>query len=215
MKKVLLLGDSIRQGYCRTVKTALDGVCEVYFPEENGRFAEYTYRQLHVWRGELSLPEDLDLIHWNVGLWDTAELYGEEPLTPLPIYCHYIEKICQRLKAFFPTAKIIFATSTAVLEDQWPNPKEFYRSNKNTELYNAAAVEIVKKYGFEINDLYAKTKDIDESNYSDQTHLNNETGKAYMLKTVLKTVCDALDLQVEVDYEDVVRRTEHQEVLGM
>ena len=43
MKKVLLLGDSIRMGYDDYVKEALDGKCEVvYDAEDNGRFAAYT-----------------------------------------------------------------------------------------------------------------------------------------------------------------------------
>ena len=44
MKKVLLLGDSIRMGYDDYVKEALDGKCEVvYDAEDNGRFAAYTH----------------------------------------------------------------------------------------------------------------------------------------------------------------------------
>ena len=43
MKKVLLLGDSIRMGYDDYVKEELDGKCEVvYDAEDNGRFAAYT-----------------------------------------------------------------------------------------------------------------------------------------------------------------------------
>ena len=46
MKKVLLLGDSIRMGYDDYVKEALDGKCEVvYDAEDNGRFAAYTLWQ--------------------------------------------------------------------------------------------------------------------------------------------------------------------------
>ena len=46
MKKVLLLGDSIRMGYDDYVKEELDGKCEVvYDAEDNGRFAAYTLWQ--------------------------------------------------------------------------------------------------------------------------------------------------------------------------
>lgn len=37
MKKTLLIGDSIRMGYCGFVKALLAGEAEVFFPEENGR----------------------------------------------------------------------------------------------------------------------------------------------------------------------------------
>lgn len=46
MKKVLLLGDSIRMGYDDYVKELLDGKCEViYDHDDNGRFAAYTLWQ--------------------------------------------------------------------------------------------------------------------------------------------------------------------------
>ena len=44
MKKIVLIGDSIRMGYDKYVKEALDGVADVYYPGENCRFAQYTLR---------------------------------------------------------------------------------------------------------------------------------------------------------------------------
>ena len=38
MKKILLLGDSIRMGYQNEVKELLKDEYEVVFPQENGRF---------------------------------------------------------------------------------------------------------------------------------------------------------------------------------
>ena len=38
MKRVLLLGDSIRMGYDSMVKELLSDKYEVFFPEDNGRF---------------------------------------------------------------------------------------------------------------------------------------------------------------------------------
>ena len=46
MKKVLLLGDSIRMGYDDYVKDLLKGEYEVYYDaEDNGRFSSYTLWQ--------------------------------------------------------------------------------------------------------------------------------------------------------------------------
>ena len=42
MKKILLLGDSIRMGYDDFVREKLDRTAEVYFPDDNGRFVQYT-----------------------------------------------------------------------------------------------------------------------------------------------------------------------------
>lgn len=70
MKKVLLIGDSIRAGYDKYLKKALEDVAEVYYPSDNCRFAEYVLRHLHDWKQGLGLDE-VDLVHWNAGLWDT------------------------------------------------------------------------------------------------------------------------------------------------
>ena len=37
MKKIVLIGDSIRMGYCEYVKNSLRDVAEVYYPPENCR----------------------------------------------------------------------------------------------------------------------------------------------------------------------------------
>ena len=71
MKNLLLLGDSIRVGYCNMVKEKLAGKVNVYFPPENCRFAQYTLRELERWTAELP---PIDVIHWNNGLWDSAHL---------------------------------------------------------------------------------------------------------------------------------------------
>ena len=74
MKKILLIGDSIRMGYDKYVKEALKDSAEVYYPEENCRFAEYVLRYAHEWKKKLGCPDDPDLVHWNAGLWDALEL---------------------------------------------------------------------------------------------------------------------------------------------
>ena len=42
MKNLLLVGDSIRTGYGKTVRKTLDGFANVYFPVGNCRFTTYT-----------------------------------------------------------------------------------------------------------------------------------------------------------------------------
>ena len=86
MKKIVLLGDSIRMGYDKYVKMALDGVAEVYYPKDNCRFTQYVLRYIHAWVEESGFGEDTDLVHWNVGLWDVAQVLGDEPITPIEVY---------------------------------------------------------------------------------------------------------------------------------
>ena len=38
MKKIILIGDSIRLGYCGFVKEVLADKAEVFFPEDNCKF---------------------------------------------------------------------------------------------------------------------------------------------------------------------------------
>ena len=141
MKNILLIGDSIRMGYDKAVKKTLEGKANVYFPEENCRFASYVLRYLHEYK---SLVEDdeVDILHWNAGLWDCLRLFEEEPHTPIDMYAYYIERICIRIKKLFPNTHVIFATSTDVQSDKMS--KNFKRYNEDIEKYNEAAVAVVK-----------------------------------------------------------------------
>ena len=47
--KIVLIGDSIREGYDRYVKQAFDGVAMVCYPPENCRFTTYIIRNLIEW----------------------------------------------------------------------------------------------------------------------------------------------------------------------
>ena len=53
MKKIVLIGDSIRIGYDAYVREKLAGKAEVLSPEENGRFAQYVYRYVGEWKDNL------------------------------------------------------------------------------------------------------------------------------------------------------------------
>ena len=53
MKKILLIGDSICQGYQNFVKIAFKDTAEVYFPQENCRFATYLLQNLTEVKNEI------------------------------------------------------------------------------------------------------------------------------------------------------------------
>ena len=114
MKKIVLLGDSIRMGYDKYVKEALAGSAEVLYPKENCKFALNILRCIVEWKRDGGWGDDVDLVHWNAGLWDCVEVDGDDPLTPLAWYEETVARVDKRLRAFFPKAKIIFATSTSV-----------------------------------------------------------------------------------------------------
>lgn len=199
MKNLLLIGDSIRMGYDRSVKRTLEGKVNVFFPQENCRFASYVLRYFHEYLKETK-AEEIDVIHWNAGLWDSLRLFEEEPHTPVDVYAYYIERICIRIKKLCPKAKVIFATSTKVLSERMD--VNFKRYNEEIKEYNDAAVEIVKKYGFEVNDLYALSVTLPESAHSDAVHYYTPEGTERITKQVLSFVAPALGLSEIPPYKE-------------
>lgn len=196
MKNVLLIGDSIRAGYDKAVKKSLEGVANVYFPEENCRFASYVLRYIHEYINDVKF----DVIHWNAGLWDNLRLFEEEPHTPIEVYAYYIDRISQRIKKLCPDAKVIFATSTSVISENMS--KDFKRYNEEIEEYNKVAVEIVKKHGFLVNDLYSLSVSLDKSAHSDAVHYYTPEGTKVFTTQVLSVLAEALQLDKVPEYRE-------------
>lgn len=194
MKTLLLLGDSIRAGYDKSVQKSIGERANVIFPEDNNRFASYFLRHMHEWAGS----GQIDVIHWNTGLWDCLRLFGEDPHTPIEVYAYYIDRICRRIKKLYPDAKVIFATSTSVLSEEMSD--DFKRYNEEIEEYNKAAVEVVSKYGFEINDLYALSKTLPKSAHSDPVHYYTPEGTRVFTEKVLEVVAPALGISEKLSY---------------
>ena len=201
MKNLLLLGDSIRRGYDNSVKKTLEGYANVIFPEDNCRFAAYLLRYFHEYLQDAKLRgEDIDVIHWNAGLWDCLHLFGEEPHTPVEVYSYYIDRICVRIKKLCPNAKVIFATSTSVISEKMsPN---FKRYNEEIEKYNEAAVEVALRHGFEIDDLYSLSTSLSDDAHSDPTHYYTPMGTEAFTNKVLSHVLPALGITEKLEYRE-------------
>ena len=187
MKNIFLIGDSIRfgaqgsDGYGIYVKEKLKGKVNVYAPEENCRFAQYTLRYLHEWASNVP-KEDIDIVHWNNGLWDVLRLFGDEPLTDIETYGVMLKRVYKRIKLLFPKAKVIFALSTAVIEE-WCSP-QFFRYNSEIEQYNNKAREVMKELDVEVNDLYTLSAGFDNSLHSDWVHFGTEGSKILADKVI-------------------------------
>lgn len=192
MKKIFLIGDSIRMGYDTYVKESMVNVAEVYYPSENCRFSGYVLRFVHAWKDALKI-ENVDVVHWNAGLWDTLRIYGDDMIVKPDVYADYIDRIMRRLKFLFPGAKIIFATSTPVIEAGFIEEFEM-RYNCDVEEYNRIACEIVTKHGGSINDLYTILKDVPENYHSDQTHFYTADATELIGGQVNHVLCQALEI---------------------
>jgi lysophospholipase L1-like esterase len=163
MKRVLLLGDSIRMGYEPYVRAGLAGLAEVTAPEENGRFVKYTLWGVNLWLKELGKP---DVVHWNNGLWDVHhEAPMEEALTPPDEYAETARRVVRELRR--TGAHIIYATTTPVAEDAAG------RSNAEIDEYNRRARALMEELGVEVNDLNALVKtDLAGNLCPDKLHLS-------------------------------------------
>ena len=169
MKKVVLLGDSIRMvGYGPLVPDLLGSEYSVWQPEDNCRFVKYTLRGLFEWRAEI---EGADIIHWNNGLWDTSTgLFddGGKPFTDEEEYVKNMLRVASELKKIAP--RVIFATTTPV------RPDYVYNNNAVIERYNQVLVPLLREIGLEINDLHTPVA-ADVYRYireTDKIHLSEE-----------------------------------------
>ena len=151
MKKILLLGDSIRLNYQERVKECLEGKADVRHPATNCCFSKYTLRFINNWLG-LFEGEKPDIVHWNNGIWDTTTISERVPaLTNLGEYVDTMTAIYHEIRAFAPEAKIIFATTTP-LGTGHSNQKRRDRIVR----YNDTIVKVLRdEYGCDIDDLYS------------------------------------------------------------
>lgn len=166
-KKILLLGDSIRIGYAKYVRLAFEDVAEIFYPEENCMHTTNIIRNLCDWKESKSWSDDIDLVHWNAGIWDSLIMIDGKPLIKIDVYKENIGRISDMINMLFPLAKVIFATSTPVREELFTTYKMY---NHNTEKYNKVACESVIAHGGSISDLYSLLRDVPAEFHSDRTH---------------------------------------------
>ena len=165
MKKIVLLGDSIRLiGYGAKVPELLGDQYEVWQPEDNCRFASYTLRMLFDHREQI---KGADVIHWNNGLWDECDLFGDGAFTPIEEYCDTMERIAKILMTYGKT--VVFATTTPTHPAMWG------QSRDRIVAYNEAVVARLSPMGIKINDLFsAIDADVERYICGDLIHLSDE-----------------------------------------
>ena len=213
MKKVVLLGDSIRMGYDKYVKDALDGVCEVYYPGDNCAFANHLLRYTHEWKEKGKWGDDVDLVHWNAGLWDELELFEDEPISTKDYYVNAIGRIHKRLRMLFPKAKLVFATSTTVWEEKCS--KDFRRHNATIAEYNEAALAALRDTDSLFNDLYTHSLNCPVEYRSDAVHFYTDGGTEYFGKKVLSVICNELGISGnDVNLDDFVPENYSKDIIG-
>ena len=163
MKKILLLGDSRRQGYEPFVRKLLDGEAEVYGPQENGRWAGYTLNSLRFWLHEFPAP---DVVHWSCGLWDLGDDYHiGRPFSLPEEYESAVERTVIVLRKLWPDVKIIFGTIMPVGASD----------STGIQSYNAIMKRVAERHAIPVDDLFDLMHDkMVTYDRGDGLHLNEE-----------------------------------------
>lgn len=166
MKKVMLIGDSIRLGYQAKVAELLGEIAVVSGPVDNGRFSAYTLFYLSAW-----VPDnDFDVIQWNNGQWDTCHMPDGRIHTPLATYLELQERIAGILLK--KTKRLVFATTAPVWPEQFASVSTNRRRNEDVSEYNSAAADLLGGFGVEINDLHSPVMaDVKRYISEDMVHL--------------------------------------------
>ncbi len=185
MKKVILLGDSIRlMGYGSRVPELLGEEYSVWQSDDNNRFTMYTLRNIWDWVDKF---EDCDVVHWNNGLWDTQELFGEEggSFTTPEMYVELMKRIASFLLAH--SKKVIFATTTPSARANPINRIPTIRK------FNEMVVPELEAMGVIINDLFTTVYDrLDDYVCEDLLHLTPAGSEACALQVAdaIRKACE-------------------------
>jgi len=170
---IFLIGDSIRQGYCETVKNRLEEDANVFYFKDNCRSSQYIIFSIKKWAGMFNDPSLVDIVHFNCGHWDVAHFNGHElSLTTESEYGRNLQIIIDLIKKFFPRAKLIFATTSPM------NPNKRVDTNPRTTeeiaRYNDVALKVMERNSIPINDVNTFMLSWGSECYADSVHLTKE-----------------------------------------
>jgi lysophospholipase L1-like esterase len=150
MEQVVLIGDSIRMGYQATVAEALDGVAEVWAPEENGGDSANVLAHLDDW----VIERQPDVVHLNAGLHDLKLPFDSDThQVPLDDYRRNLETIVQRVHSETRSA-LVLATTTPVHQAWHHAVKDFDRFESDVDAYNAVLRDVARSAGIDVTDLF-------------------------------------------------------------
>lgn len=156
MKRVLLLGDSIRLGYEAAVREFLAGEAEVWSPQENCQHSAHHLLNFQAWY----LDRPADVIHFNFGLWDCRRVvHGHaQNLVSVGEFCRNLDLALSILEERTHSA-CIWATITPVIEARhrasFPGSSDPYRVGADVDAYNTAARAVLQRHArVAVNDLH-------------------------------------------------------------
>lgn len=175
---IFLIGDSLRRGYCATVKECLENEANVFYVNDNSRSTQYVIFNIKYWADMFDDCGKVDVVHFNCGQWDAAHWSRHElSLTSESEYAKNIKMIIDLLRGFFPKAKIVFATTTPMNPENESMSSINPRSNEEINTYNRIAVKVAEEEGVAINDLHSFMEDWGSECFIDTCHLTPDSFK--------------------------------------
>ena len=149
LPKIVLIGDSIREGYTPDVVKRCTGRAEIVSAEKFGQNSDEVLDHL-----SLVISAKPDMVHFNCGLRDLAKSKKTDRATvPLDRFERNLKQIVSRLRKE-TSAKLIFATITPVIDALHAQRQfEFNRCDSDVKRYNDVAIKVMKNADVEIDDL--------------------------------------------------------------
>jgi lysophospholipase L1-like esterase len=181
--RVLLIGDSILNGYLKAVAASLDGKAYVDAWVNPYNQSEHLNKLL----AEVLANGPYDVVHFNMGLhgWQPGRI---KPGTFEPLTKAYVQVIRDKL----PRAKIIWASSTPVTVKGEPTKRDPAIDDTIVE-HNRMAASVMREMQVPVNDFYALLIDKLELARGDQFHWKPE---AYQLLAEMTTASIVRELRL-------------------
>ena len=184
VKKILIIGDSISIGYTPFVEKALAPDILVTHNPGNGGSTRRGLDSMEVWLNH----KQWDLITFNFGLHDMVykdeqnkyDLVNGKLTVPLDEYRKNLELIVNRLKK--STKVLLFVNTTVVPENSAG------RKPEDPAKYNQVAMEVMKKNGVQVIDLYTSSLAIHPQNSSPGNVHYTPAGYEMLAAEIVKSI---------------------------
>lgn len=189
---VVLVGDSIRMGYADVVADRLQGRARVISAPENGSFSRKVMHHLDDW----AIRHRPSVVHFGAGLHDimTEPTTGRRLVEPVE-YRANLRAIARRLHDE-TSARLIFATTTPVLESRRGDRPTYRMTNADIRAYNDLARRALAPWPtIAIDDLHARALDfgLDRALMRDGVHFTREGSVALgeaAAESILRALAD-------------------------
>lgn len=174
LPRVLVIGDSISMNYHEAARAALKGIANYHRNEGNSMSSTHGAVNTELWLGDYQQPgAHWDVIQFNHGLHDLKQPYDAKTdsfgdyAVALDDYKKNLEKQIATLRK--TGAQLIWCTTTPIPNE---NKGPYARRKGANEVFNAAALEVMKKYpDILINDL---ARVVEESSVFDKWRTTND-----------------------------------------